>query len=174
MKILAFAASNSRSSINKSLVTYAANLVKGADVDILDLNDFEMPIYSSDREDESGIPPLAQAFFAKITEADAIMISFAEHNGSYTTAYKNIFDWMSRIDMKVYQGKPTVLLATSPGPGGASTVLSAAKTSAPYFGMDVKANLSVGRFYDEFDMEKAEFNNGEIKDKLLTVVSYLG
>jgi NAD(P)H-dependent FMN reductase len=81
---------------------------------------------------------------------------------------------MSRIDMKVYQGKPTVLLATSPGPGGASTVLSAAKTSAPYFGMDVKANLSVGRFYDEFDMEKAEFNNGEIKDKLLTVVSYLG
>lgn len=174
MKILAFAASNSRSSINKSLVTYAANLVEGADVEILDLNDYEMPIYSSDRENESGIHPLAQAFFAKIAEADAIMISFAEHNGSYTAAYKNIFDWMSRIDMKVYQGKPTLLLATSPGPGGANTVLTAAKTSAPYFGMDVKADLSVGSFYDEFDMEKAELKNAEMKDKLMTAVSFLG
>lgn len=173
MKILAFAASNSRTSINKSLVTYAANLAQNAEVDLIDINDYEMPIYSSDRESESGIPQLAHDFYNKITAADAIMVSFAEHNGSYTAAYKNLFDWASRIDMKVYQGKPAVLLATSPGPGGASSVLTAAKGSAPYFGMDVKADLSVGKFYDEFDLEKGELKSAEVKDKLATAVSSL-
>jgi NAD(P)H-dependent FMN reductase len=173
MKLLAFAASNSRSSINKSLVTYAASLVKDAEVDLIDINDYEMPIYSSDRENESGIPQLAHDFYSKITAADAVMISFAEHNGSYTAAYKNLFDWTSRIDMKVYQDKPAVLLATSPGPGGASSVLAAAKGSAPYFGLEVKADLSVGKFFDEFDMEKGELKGAEVKDKLMTAVSFL-
>jgi chromate reductase len=177
MKLLAFAASNSRSSINKSLVTYAARLVgnldKNTQVDLIDINDYEMPIYSADRENESGIPQLAHDFYKKISAADGLMISFAEHNGSYTAAYKNLFDWTSRIDMKVYQGKPTVLLATSPGPGGASGVLAAAKGSAPYFGMDVKADLSVGKFYDAFDMEAGELKDAEIKDKLMTAVSFL-
>ncbi|MGB1252044.1 MAG: NADPH-dependent FMN reductase, partial [Candidatus Promineifilaceae bacterium] len=49
MTILAFGASNSRNSINKALVTYAATLINN-DVEIIDLNDFEMPIYSQDRE----------------------------------------------------------------------------------------------------------------------------
>ena len=177
MKILAFAASNSRSSINKSLVTYASSLVSGLDenaqIDLIDLNDYEMPIYSSDRENESGIPQLAHDFYNKISAADAVMISFAEHNGSYTVAYKNLFDWTSRIDAKVYQGKPAVLLATSPGPGGAGNVLAAAKGSAPYFGLEVKADLSVGKFYDEFDMEKGELKSSAINDKLMTAVALL-
>jgi NAD(P)H-dependent FMN reductase len=173
MKILAFAASNSRSSINKSLVTYASSLIENAQVDVIDLNDYEMPIYSSDRENESGIPQLAHDFYNKISAADAVMISFAEHNGSYTAAYKNLFDWTSRIDTKVYQGKPAVLLATSPGAGGAGNVLAAAKGSAPYFGLEVKADLSVAKFYDEFDMEKGELKTSAMKDQLITVVSLL-
>ena len=173
MKVLAFAASSSRASINKSLVTYAASLVENAQVDLIDLNDYEMPIFSTDRENESGIPQLAHDFYNKISAADAVIISFAEHNASYTAAYKNVFDWTSRIDAKVYQGKPAVLLATSPGPGGASNVLAAAKNSAPYFGLEVKADLSVGTFYDEFDMEKGELKNSETKDKLMTAVSLL-
>jgi len=173
MKLLAFAASNSRASINKSLVIYASSLVENAEVDLIDLNDYEMPIYSSDRENESGIPQLAQNFYDKISQADAVMISFAEHNGSYTAAYKNLFDWASRIDMKVYQDKPMVLLATSPGPGGAASVLAAAKGSAPYFGMDVRADLSIGKFYDEFDMEKGALTHAASNDKLLTAVSLL-
>jgi chromate reductase len=173
MKVLAFAASSSRSSINKSLVTYAANLLEDAQIDLIDLNDYEMPIYSSDRENESGIPQLAHDFYNKISAADAVMISFAEHNGSYTAAYKNLFDWTSRIDAKVYQGKPAVLLATSPGPGGAGNVLAAAKGSAPYFGLEVKADLSIAKFYDEFDMEKGELKNADTKDKLATAIAFL-
>ncbi|ABV88527.1 NADPH-dependent FMN reductase [Shewanella pealeana] len=173
MKLLAFAASSSSKSINKQLATYAASLVDGADVEILDINDYEMPIFSQDREEELGQPEQAQKFFAKIGEADAIIISFAEHNGSYTAAYKNLFDWTSRIDMKVFQNKPMVLLATSPGPGGASSVLAAAAGSAPYFAADVKASLSVPSFFDNFDMEKQQLRNPELQDKLKSALALL-
>ena len=97
-KILAFGASSSRSSMNKELANYAAQQVQNVDITLLDLNDFEMPIYSIDREQGSGIPELAHAFKSHIAEADGIIISFAEHNGVYTAAFKNIFDWISRVD----------------------------------------------------------------------------
>ncbi|QBF83466.1 NADPH-dependent oxidoreductase [Shewanella maritima] len=173
MKILAFAASSSRQSINKTFATYAANLVEGAEVEVLDINDFEIPLFSEDREKELGKPALAQAFYDKISEADALVISFAEHNGSYTAAYKNLFDWTSRIDMKVYQGKPALLLATSPGPGGAKSVLGAATTSAPYFAADVKASISLPSFYDNFDVATQSIKDDAIATELAVAAKAL-
>ena len=114
MKITCFAASSSRESINKKLVTYVASLVADAEVEILDLNDYELPLFSVDREAELGQPPLAQAFLDKISGSDALIIAFAEHNGCYSAAYKNIYDWVSRIQPKVYQDRRMLLLATSP------------------------------------------------------------
>ena len=173
MKVLALAASSSSTSINKQLATYAAGLVPNADVEVLDLNDFEMPIFSEDKEKELGQPEPAQRFFQKLGEADVIVISYAEHNGSYATAFKNVFDWTSRIDMKVYQGKPVVMLATSPGPGGAATVLATATGSAPYFAADVKGSLSIPSFYDNFDMEKGELRNDDLANQLKAIVTGL-
>ena len=92
MKLLAFAASNSKKSINKQLVKYAASQVEGAEIELLDLNDYEMPLFSVEREQALGHPDLAKSFLAKIAASDAIVISFAEHNGSYSAAYKNLFD----------------------------------------------------------------------------------
>ena len=173
MKLLAFAASSSSKSINKQLATYAASLVTDATVEILDINDYEMPLFSQDKEELLGQPDAAKAFYAKLGQADAIIISFAEHNGSYTAAYKNLFDWTSRIDMKLFQNKPMVLLSTSPGPGGAKTVLSAAAGSAPYFAADVKGSLSVPSFFDNFDSKKQEITNPDILDELQSVLAQL-
>lgn len=173
MKIIAFAASSSRNSINKKLANYAANQITNAQVELLDLNDYELPIFNEDREKELGQPELAHAFFNKIGEADALVISFAEHNGSYTAAYKNIFDWASRIDQKVFQNKPMILLASSPGPGGAANVLAAAEGSAPYFAGQVKGSLSIPSFYDNFDMENNVLSNSELNDHLLSLLSQL-
>jgi chromate reductase len=176
MKLLAFAASSSSKSINKQLVSYAASQVKhanGVEVEILDINDYEMPLFSSDKEAELGQPQQAKDFFAKLGQADAIIISYAEHNGYYTAAYKNLFDWTSRIDKKLYQNKPMVLLATSPGPGGAKTVLAAATGSAPHFAGDVKASVSIPSFFDNFDSEKQVLTNPELVDKLQSALSLL-
>lgn len=173
MRVVAFAASNSSKSINKQLVTYATGFLANAEVEVLDLNDYEMPIFSEDRENETGIPALAQQFFNKISQCDALVISFAEHNGSYSAAYKNIFDWCSRINTKVYQGKATVLLATSPGPGGAGSVLAAATGSAPYFAADLKASLSIPRFYENFDTQKGCLKDAELDRQLQEVMAKL-
>ncbi len=176
MKLLAFAASSSSKSINKQLATYAASQVvhnDGVEVEILDINDYEMPLFSEDKEAQLGQPQQAKDFFAKLGEADAIIISFAEHNGSYTAAYKNLFDWTSRIDQKLFQHKPMLLLATSPGSGGAASVLAAAVNSAPYFAGDVKANLSIPSFYDNFDMEKQHLSSPELEDKLQSAIVLL-
>ena len=75
--------------------------------------------------------------------------------------------------MKVYQGKAMVILATSPGPGGASSVLATAKTSAPYFGAELKADLSVPSFYDNFDMDAGHLRNDELQAELVTALSTL-
>lgn len=173
MNILAFAATSSTKSINNQLVRYAASQLEDAEAEILNINDYELPLFSEDREDQLGQPEPAKEFLDKIGNSDAVIISFAEHNGSYTVAYKNIFDWASRINPKVFQNKPMVLLATSPGPGGASSVLASATASAPYFDGVVKASLSVPSFYDNFDIEQGRITNDEINRQLLTAINSL-
>lgn len=173
MKILAFAASNSTQSINRQLVSYASTLIEGADIELLDINDYEMPLYSSDREAAHGIPEEAQRFYQKIGDADGLLIGFAEHNGSYTAAYKNLYDWTSRIDTKVYQSKPTVMLSTSPGPGGAANVLATATKSAPFFGAELKASMSVPSFFENFDVESGRLSDRDLEQKLWATVSQL-
>ncbi len=166
-KIVAFAASNSRASINKQLVTHAATVAKeeidtSVEITVLDLNDFEMPIYSIDRENKGGVPEAAKAFFGAIGQADYLMISYAEHNGYYTAAFKNIFDWCSRIDMKVFQDKPMLIMSSSPGAGGGANVLKAAKDSAGVFGADIRGSMSVATFGDNFDTETQRLVNPEL------------
>ncbi len=166
MKVIAFAASSSKHSINKKLVTYVAGLLQNCEIEILDLNDYELPLFSVDRENELGCPDLAKAFFDKIGQSDALIISFAEHNGSYTAAYKSLFDWCSRIESKVFQNKPMILLSTSPGSRGGATVLAMATASAPFFGGRVKASISVPSFNQNFDLETGRIINPEIKEQI--------
>ncbi|WP_284651573.1 NADPH-dependent FMN reductase [Flavobacterium terrisoli] len=169
-KILAFGASNSSDSINKQLATYASKQFKNVTVDLVDLNDYEMPIYSKDREKATGFPQLAQDFYKKIGDADFILISFAENNGNYTTAFKNILDWTSRIDGKTFQGKPMLLLATSPGARGGGTVLDIAVKRMPFQGGVVKGSFSLPSFNENFDREKGIISNEELKNQLLGII----
>lgn len=158
MKILAFAASNHKASINRELVDYSAKrfhaMHHDAQFEFVDLNDYEMPIYSVDRELAQGVPTPAKTFFEKIGSCDALIVSFAEYNGFVTSAWKNTFDWMSRIDMEVWQDKPVVLLAATPGPRAGENVLKSQLESAPFFGMDVKGAYGVGTWPEAWDGTK--------------------
>lgn len=179
MRVLAFAATNSSGSINRQLIDHAADLleqglVDDVKVETIDLNDYEMPIYSVDREAEGGIPQPAADFFAAIGRADALLISFAEHNGGYTAAYKNLFDWTSRIDQQVFQDTPSVLLSTSPGPSGGANVLRTAATSAPFFGTEVLAQLSIPAFHENFDQDGGTVRQAEIAAELRAALATLG
>ena len=153
-RILAFGASSSKNSINKTFAHYAASRFKNVEVNLLDLNDFEMPIYSIDREEENGFPAEAIEFKEHIKAADAIVISFAEHNGAYTAAFKNIFDWISRIEKDVWGNKPMLLLGTSPGGRGASTVLNLAFEKFKRMNTNTIASFSLPSFKMNFSEEK--------------------
>ena len=149
-KIIALGASSSRSSINKTLAIHAASKVADATVAAIDLNDYELPLYSIDAEEESGIPEDAQRVNQAIACADGLVISLAEHNGSYTAVFKNLIDWLSRIDIKVWKDLPMLLMSTSPGGQGGATVLAAAKAGFPFMGGRIIADFSLPSFYDNF------------------------
>ena len=173
MRILAFAASNSSVSINRQLAEYAASLASDAEVETLDIHDYEMPIYRHDREEADGIPQTAHDFLARIAAVDALIISFAEHNGAYSAAFKNLFDWCSRIGREVWQGKKMVLLATSPGGRGAQGVLGFAVGAMPRFGGDVVGHLSVPSFGEAFDNEAGKLTDAELDAELRALIAKL-
>lgn len=149
-KVIVIGASNSKNSINKQLAVYTASLLNNVEIEVLDLNDFEMPIYNIDKEEVDGVPQLAKDFNDVMATADGFIISFAEHNGAYTTAFKNIFDWVSRINSKMWNSKPVLLMATSPGERGGMTVLEIAKGRMPYHGANVVGSFSLPSFQNHF------------------------
>jgi chromate reductase len=170
MKIIAFGGSPSKKSINKKLATYASSLFENVDVEVLDLNDFQMPLFSVDIEAEIGQHPLAKAFLEKIATADILVVSLAENNGNYSAAFKNVVDWCSRINGKLFQGKPMLLLATSPGARGGASVLEIAKNNFPRFATEIKAVFSLPSFDDNFDLENGKISNSELDNQLREII----
>ncbi len=170
MKIIAFGGSNSKHSINKRLATYASSLFENADVEVLDLNDFAMPLFSVDLEKEVGQHELAKAFLAKLASADILVVSLAENNNNYSSAFKNLFDWSSRITKEVFQQKPMLLLATSPGSRGGASVLEIARNALPRYGAEVKATFSLPAFNANFDLEQNKISNVELDKELKDII----
>ncbi|MBP0902545.1 NADPH-dependent FMN reductase [Mariniflexile gromovii] len=167
-KIIAFAGSNSKESINKKLATYTASLVENVNIDILDLNDFELPLFGVDLEKEQGFPENAHKFLNLIKASDGIILSLAEHNGAYSAAFKNIFDWMSRIDGKLWSNKPMLLMATSPGARGGASVLGIAKNRFPFNGGNIVSEFSLPSFNDNF--KDGKLVNDALNSELLKAV----
>jgi NAD(P)H-dependent FMN reductase len=169
--IIAFAGSNSKTSINKQLATYAASLLEGVEAAVLDLNDFDLPLYSMDLELSEGIPDDAHKFLEIIKSTDGIVLSLAEHNGTYATVFKNLFDWMSRIDGKLWSDKPMLLMATSPGARGGATGLEIAQGRFGYMGGNIVGSFSLPSFGENFSDGK--ITNAELNNQLLEEVNQL-
>lgn len=167
-KIIAFAGSNSKQSINKQLVSYAATLLKDVQTEVLDLNDYELPLFSVDVESEKGYPENARKFLSKLAGSDGIMVSLAEHNGAYTAVFKNLLDWMSRLETKVFYGKPMLLMATSNGARGGRSVLDIASTRFPRHDADIVCEFSLPGFNNNFSDGKVM--DTELDEKLKEAV----
>ena len=116
---------------------------------------------------------MAQSFLDKMGSADFMVVSLAENNGNFSAAFKNIFDWCTRIQKEVFQNKPMLLLATSPGGRGGITVLELAKGAFPRFGAEVKGSFSLPNFDDNFDTEKGQISNLEMDAELRKIVREL-
>ena len=93
---------------------------------------------------------------------DAIIISFAEHNGAYSAAFKNVYDWISRINKSVWEDKPMFLLATSPGTHGGKSVLNIAATRFKRANSSTVVEFSLPSFKLNFSVEMG-ITNSELK-----------
>ncbi|NER00876.1 MAG: NAD(P)H-dependent oxidoreductase [Cyanothece sp. SIO2G6] len=122
-KILAFAGSARRDSFNKKLVKIAAEAAKaaGAEVTVIDMADFPMPVFDQDLETQ-GVPSMVLRFKELLNSHQGFLIACPEYNGSITPLLKNAIDWASRPDpdvapksLQCFQGKVAALVATSPG-----------------------------------------------------------
>ncbi len=122
-KILAFAGSSRKDSVNKKLVAIAAKAAEqaGASVTLIDLADYPMPIFDQDLESEQGMPEKAHDFKQLLIEHDGFLIASPEYNSAFSPLLKNVIDWASRAESKdepplqAYRGKYASIMATSPG-----------------------------------------------------------
>ena len=149
-KILAFAGSTSSTSINKKLVTFVAESLQNTAFDIVDLREISVPIYSEDEEKENGFSEDITQFSNSLDKYDGFIISMAEHNGTYAAAFKNIVDWCSRLNGKIFREKPLLLMATSPGGMGGRFVLAAGEQRFPRHGAKEVFTFSLPNFSNNF------------------------
>jgi len=167
MKTIGFAGSNSSTSINHQLVSYALNLTEHSE--IIKLSDYKVPMYSQDIESLEGIPQSIKDLDAKLSESNKLIISVCEHNGNISAFFKNILEWLSRNNRDFLTNKQVIILSASPGNGGAQTALTITERTLPYFGAEVVSKLSVKGFYDIF--KDGKIINQELNNQLSKAIN---
>lgn len=143
--------SNSSKSINGKLIAFASTLYTKVEVNVIDLKEYNMPLFGVDLEREKGHPEEAKKLKKLIEKCDGIMLSLAEHNGAYSTFFKNIFDWLSRLEGKAWDNKPIFLMGASTGKRGAKSVISIAENRFPFNGGKVIQTYSFPNFKENFE-----------------------
>jgi len=167
-KILVFAGSTRSASYNKQLARFAANAATaaGAEVTLLDLRDYTLPLFDEDLEEQQGLPENAKKLKALFRAHDAFIIASPEYNSSITAALKNTIDWCSRSEsddepaLAAYRGKTALLLSASPGGFGGMRGLVHLRSILGNIGVIVLPDqVAVPKAHEVFD------SAGGIKDE---------
>lgn len=167
-KILAFAGSSSPTSINHQLILNVTKRISQHEVEVLALHELEFPVYSIVKEKE-GFPQNVKFLYEKILAAPALIIAANEYNSNVSGFFKNIIDWLSRVEKRFLDGKKILLMSTSPGTRGGASAMEYCKGQFPRFGGEVVESFSLPQFYENFDSEKGVIVN-EVFDLGITEV----
>ena len=159
-KLLFFAGSARKESMNKKLAKLAAEMAQeaGAHVTHIDLKDFEMPLYDGDVEAQNGIPENAKKLKQLFVEHDGFFIASPEYNSSMPPLLKNTLDWISRpheeneASLIAFNGKIAALGAVSPGGLGGLRGLVSLRMMLGNIGVTVvPSQVAVGSGFQAFD-----------------------
>jgi len=156
--ILAFSGSNSLVSINFKLVNFTASLPKNQHVKVLNMIDFPFPMYSYDEEKNNGYDTSLSTLKNLILNSDGILLAVNEHNGQPSAYFKNVIDWLSRLEIKFLADKKIFLMATSDGKRGAISALELVAHLLPRFGGEIAATFSLPSFAENFEETKGIIN----------------
>ncbi len=165
-RILAFAGSLRKDSYNKKLIPIAAAAARraGADVTLIDLKDYPLPIYDGDIEAATGIPANGQKLKKLFLEHDGLLLSCPEYNSSITAVLKNTIDWVSRplpgeANLACFNGKVAVLMSASIGALGGLRGLVHVRSILGNINVIVLPDqLAIARAFETFN------DDGSLKD----------
>lgn len=152
--ILAFAGSNSSTSVNFKLVMHTASLVEEHQVKLMNMANYPFPMYSEDYEKENGFSNSLIETKNAIQNADGLIISVNEHNSNPSAYFKNFLDWLSRLDKNFIRGKKILLMSTSPGKRGGVGAHEVVKNILTRFGAASIVGFSLPSFYENFEEGK--------------------
>jgi len=171
-RILTFAGSARAESVNKKLARFAASRIpeNQADVTVLDLADFPLPLYDQDLEARDGLPEKAKELKTLMNDSHAFLIACPEYNSSIPPLLKNVIDWCSRPAsddepiLEATTGKVVGLMAASPGGLGGLRVLRHVREIYGNIGAIVlPEQVAVGGAYDSFDDQGQLTDDSSIK-----------
>lgn len=121
-RLIVFAGSTRKESWNRKLAHAAAEMARkaGAEVTLLELADYPLPIMDEDLESVEGIPENAVKLKEMFIAHDGFIVACPEYNSSITPLLKNTIDWLSRPregegKLACFSGKVVGLLSASPG-----------------------------------------------------------
>ena len=166
-RILAFAGSTRRDSYNKKLVNVAAGQMRaaGADVTVIDLADFPLPLFDEDLEREQGTPAVATRLKEQFLGHHGLLIASPEYNSSISAVLKNAIDWVSRSaqgesPLAAFRGKLAGLVSASPGALGGLRGLVHVRAILGNIGVTVLPDqVAVSRAFEAFD------DDGQLRDE---------
>jgi chromate reductase len=164
VRVLLFAASLRKESVNDRLTQVVRRILESRDVDVdhASMRDFDCPAYDQDDEQSQGLPSGAQRFRERLLAVDAFIIAAPEYNGSMSGVLKNSVDWVSRFRPQPFNGKQAVLLSASPSMAGGNRGLWALRVPFEHLGTRV--------YPDMFSLAQAHTafaNDGNLADSKL-------
>lgn len=139
LRLFAFAASLRQASLNRRLLSVAAEVARaaGASVELAEFHEFGLPLFDADLEARDGVPEGGQEFKRRLEQADGLMIASPEYNHSIPGTLKNLIDWVSRFRPAPFRGKSALLLSTSRGLVGGNRGLMALRVPLEHLGVHV-------------------------------------
>lgn len=169
-RIIMMGMSLRKGSFNKKLIQNAFQILKENkpqhQVELLSFNDYPMPVYNGDIEAESGIPDEVKRLGQKISEADALIFSTPEYNGSIPGPFKNAIDWVSRISPMPWPRKKMLLLGASPGGMGAIRSLGHSRVPLETIGIFVFPEMFGLSHADQAFDEAGLLNNPATQERV--------
>ena len=148
--ILAFAGSNSSTSVNFKLVQHTTSLIEGHQIQLLDMTRYPFPMFSEDEEKEKGYSNALVELKDDIHRANGLILSVNEHNGNPSAYFKNVLDWLSRLERKFLDGTKVFLMSASPGGRGGIGALGVTEALLPRFGAEIVSTFSLPSFHQNF------------------------
>ncbi|MBW2937795.1 NAD(P)H-dependent oxidoreductase [Aureisphaera sp. CAU 1614] len=162
-KIIAFAGSNSSTSINHKLILSVSEKINNK-VEVIKLTTYPLPMFGEDIERKDGYSETLKNLLSIINKADALLISVNEHNGTVSAFFKNVLDWLSRIEYKFLEKKNVFLMSTSNGRRGALSSQEYTAGVLPRFGAGEITRFTLPSFSENF--KEGKITNTELNSEL--------